>query len=280
MVLATLIWGFGFTATVWCLDSFSPAGSLFARFAVAVVVSLILSPFLKVMRANLTLAYLKLACVPGVLLGSLLLFQTMGLQYTSTTNSGFITTLYIVLVPIFEGVFLRKKIHPTHSVWVLMALVGTGLIVNIHIDGLNRGDALTFVCSIFAAIHIIVVGKIAPKLDSAFAFNFFQALWALGLASLALVFLEGPHFKELTPRATLGISSLAIASTIVAFWLQVKAQKALNASLSSLLFLLESPFAMFFGILILGETVTGLQSLGAMIIFTSAYLAVRFEAAA
>jgi drug/metabolite transporter (DMT)-like permease len=112
---------------------------------------------------------------------------------------------------------------------------------------------------------------------SAFIFNAFQSFWSALLSLVTVFIFSGPHWKGYDFWALVGLASLTIGSTMIAFALQVKAQKTLSPSLSSLLFLLESPFAMLFGILLLHETLSLGQTVGAVLIFLSAYGAVHFE---
>ncbi len=279
LLTATLIWGFGFTATIWAMASFSSIAVSVLRFSIAFLLTLPIIYMVRELRHEFTRANLKLAALPGLLLGSTLILQTWGLEHTTATKSGFITTLYIVIVPIVEVLILRKRIHRLHALWVAIALAGTALIVQLKIDHINFGDVLTLLCAFFAAFHIALLSKIGPQVKSPFLFNTFQSFWAAMLALSILPFFPGPHFKGYDFWAAIGLFSLTVGSTMLAFALQVKAQKKLTASLSSLIFLLESPFAMLFAILLLGETLSMGQGIGAILISVAAFGAVKFEAA-
>lgn len=280
MLFATAIWGFGFTATVWALESFSPFAVSFWRFGAAFVLAIPLVYFSRDFLSEFNWTSFKLAFTPGILIGSVLILQTWGLEMTTATKSGFITTLYVVFVPLIEVFLAKKRLHRMHFLWVFLALVGTAFMVNMYeygLRGLNMGDALTLACAVFAAFHIVVVGKVSRQVKSAFIFNAFQSFWSAALSLVIVLITSGPHWKGMNGMAMVGLVSLAIGSTMIAFALQVKAQKTLSPSLSSLLFLLESPFAMLFGIALLGESLTWSQGLGAVLIFTSAFGAVYYE---
>jgi drug/metabolite transporter (DMT)-like permease len=279
LLFATIIWGFGFTATIWAMESTSSIMLSVTRFFGACVLTLPIFYFVKELRTQFSWANFKLAALPGFLLGMTLILQTWGLEYTTATKSGFITTLYVILVPIIEILIIKKRISRLHSLWVALAMIGTGLIVQLQVNELNKGDVLTLICSIFAAAHIALLGVLGPKIKSPFVFNFYQSFWAGTLALVMLPFFKVVHWKGLNVWALIGFISLTVGSTMIAFALQVKAQKKISASLASLIFLLESPFAMMFGIILLNETLTSLQALGASLIILAAVGAIRFDRA-
>lgn len=277
LLFATLIWGFGFTATIWAMESISSIGLSVLRFFGACLLTLPVLYFSKTLRSEINFSNLKLSFLPGLFLGLTLILQTWGLEYTTATKSGFITTLYVILVPMIEVAVIKKSISRWHGLWVLIAMVGTALIVQLEITALNRGDLLTLACSVFAAAHITSLGVLGPKIQSPFMFNFFQSFWSGLLALLLLPLFPAPHWKGLTDKALFGFISLTVGSTLLAFALQVKAQKKLSASLASLIFLMESPFAMLFGILLLSEILSPAQALGAFLIVVAAIGAIRSD---
>ena len=275
LLVATSIWGFGFTATIWALRSVDSITMTVARFSICFLVSSAIIFLQPSTRPFLNRHYLRMSLWPGIFLGLTLLLQTWGLQYTSATNSSFITTLYVVIVPLIEMLFLKHQMRPLHFVWVAIALIGTGLMVNLQVGHFNLGDGLTLLCSVTAALQIILIGRQSHQIESPFAYNAFQSLWA---AVVALFFIPiYPHCYIRPPdwRAILALISLIFGSTLLGFFLQVKAQKTLSASLSSLIFLLESPFALLFAFLLLDEKITLLQALGGVLIFLSAFGATR-----
>lgn len=278
LLTATIIWGFGFTATIWAMTSYSSIAVSVLRFSIAFALTLPIIYMVRELRQEFTRENFKLAALPGFLLGATLILQTWGLEHTTATKSGFITTLYIVIVPVVEVLILQKHIHRLHALWVAIALAGTALIVQLRIDDINFGDILTLICAFFAAFHIALLSKIGPQVKSPFLFNTFQSFWAAILALAIWPFFPGPHFKGYDFWAAVGMFSLTVGSTMLAFALQIKAQKKLTASLSSIIFLLESPFAMMFAIFLLNETLTPGQAIGAILISIAAFGAVKFEA--
>lgn len=280
LVTASALWGFGFIATIWAFEVFSAFELTFLRFALASTLILFLLFFAKSRKA--VLSNLKISFIPAFLLCVTLIFQTWGLHYTTPTKSGFITTLYVIFVPILESLLSNKKLPGSLWLCVATALIGTALIVNIGVESLNIGDLLTFICALAATVQIYWLGIVSPQVRQPFAFNLMQAFWG-ALLSSPVFFFEPLAFKiqnwaTWTPHAWVGLLLLTFGSTVIAFFLQVRAQAYLSPTVSSLIFLLESPFALLFALLFLGQSLSGVESLGAVLIFMSAVAASLIEA--
>ena len=244
------------------------------RFAVAIALALPLMHLAPALKRRASSGQLRLAFVPGLLVAALLLCQTEGLRRTSVANNSFITTLYVVMVPLLEATWRRRRVPARDWLLVLLALAGTALICGLAQSAtLNVGDFLTLLAAFFGAVHILVVDALGDRVGSAFHFNVYQTLWA-GLASLvAAVALEGPpHLASATWtwHSVAGLLFLVVACTLVGYALQVQSQRTLPPVVASLLFLLESPFATLFGWLILGEALGPMQAAGAALIFVAA----------
>lgn len=272
LFLAGIFWGFGFIGTVWCLKFLSPSAILFYRFFIAFAASAII---LRLSGRNLKDFILdaRIAFWPGVFLWLTLFFQTWGLESTTATNSTFITVLYVVLVPLINSLRGREEIGPIHWLCVLIALFGTGFIVNLkNFSNLNLGDFLTLICAIFAAIHILIVGEQTLKSNSSLSFNALQSFWISIFSLLSLPFSPHWNLNALDRQAWLGLIALAFGSSLLAFFLQVRAQKIISPSVVSLMFLLESPMSSIFAFFLLNEILTGWQWLGAALIMLSCLL--------
>lgn len=296
---AGALWGFGFVAAFWSLAAGGPFTITGWRFFIAGTIGL--ATYLIVQKAKGRVlqfgtfkTYMRAAWWPGVFIATLLVLQTWGLQYTTATKSGFITCLYVLIVPMIEPFFGGPK--PTRAVLIsaLGSLIGVTLmcgLLNTHISGeeldaksrLNIGDFLTLIAAFAASFHILAIDRIGSRLGSnfdSFKFNTAQSFMA-GLPTLAIAMaiepnagnflarLSDPATYGLSWTALIGFSSLAIGSTLIAFALQVRAQKHIPPATASLLFLLESPFAALFAALLLGEVTTPLQFLGGVIILLS-----------
>ena len=276
LLIAAALWGFGFIATVWALREVGPFRLTFLRFAVAGVV---LIPI--VCRAEgrrQVLRYLKPAFGPAFLLVGLLIMQTWGLMFTTATKSGFITTLYVVIVPLLDAALNRRRISPFLWACVLTSILGTVLIVDVGLDTLNFGDLLTAGSAIFASLQILSIGRVSRGLENPFVFNCVQSLWG-AVVALPFALSEGPlpmpaQILNWSPHALAGLLSLSFGSTVIAFALQLRAQKRLSNTVASLLFLLESPIGMLFAMWLLNEQLSWREGIGATLIFLSAVVAV------
>jgi drug/metabolite transporter (DMT)-like permease len=279
MVVAASFWGFGFTATVWALEVLSAFQLTFLRFAIAGGVGAVYIMARKpegAWKDNLRLTFW-----PAVFLLGTLTFQTWGMHYTTVAKSGFITTLYVVFVPLLEAAVSRRRLPWTLWACVAAALAGTVMIVGGKISDFNFGDFLVFICAVLATLQIHILGIVSPRVTQPFIFNIVQSCWC-ALFMLPVLVLEPVHEKVANvlswpPLAIAGVLILAFGSTIFAFYLQVRAQSKISTTVSSLLFLLESPFALLFAMLLLKEQLAPIQATGAAVIFLSAMFASLIE---
>lgn len=225
---------------------------------------------------------IRASFLPALFLVLMIVLQTVGLLYTTATKSSFITVLYVVLVPILESAVARRRISIHLWLCILVSMIGVYMIVDPKWDeALNWGDFLTLLCAFMAALQIITLDRVSAKIGSAFAFNTIQSAWAAPLLLLAMPLQTGPLIPAQSPTtlAWVGLLSLALGSTLIAFYLQIRAQKVLSSTVSSLFFLLESPFALLFAFLFLNERLSFQQALGAGLILISASLATMREKA-
>lgn len=277
LIFAGAAWGFGFVATAWALQELTPTEVLFWRFFLAAGVGFLIY---YATAKNRTASVKESIPIPavwgGVLLGFTLVFQTWGLKFTTATNSGFLTTLYVIEVPLIAAIWLKHKILKEHIFAIIIAIIGTGLMVEVQKIKINPGDLLTVLCSLFAALHIVYVGKVSQKIKNVFQFNNVQSATAL----LMMSFLYFPQANKSFSVGLLTISGLlflGLIASLIAFALQVRSQQVLSPTVSSLLFLLESPFAAFFGFLFLAETINFSQLLGAILILIAGAVAIFAE---
>lgn len=280
LLAAGALWGFGFVATAWALQAFTPAETLVYRFIIASVFGEIIYLIFRGPKfTSLKEEFLR-ALPAGFFLGSMLLLQTIGLQFTTATKSGFLTCLYVVIVPLLNWILFKQPAGWRSFVLVGVALVGTFILMGANLEGINVGDLWTIACAFIAAAHIIYIGRVSNRLGNAFRFNNFQSIWCLILLTPFLFMQEtiNTESRDLLPWA--GIFILGVASSVVAFYLQIRSQKVLSDSTASMLFLLESPFAAIFGFLILSERLSPLQVSGAFLILIAASLQILWDPSA
>lgn len=200
-------------------------------------------------------------------LGSAL--QQAGLVYTTAGNAGFITSLYVVLVPIVLFLFWGERFHLLSVVAVLLAGVGAFLLSTGGRFEIRWGDALELVGALFWTLHVIVLGKYASRFD-AMSFSVGQ-LVVCGLLNLGVgVFVE--PMISLNSALLFAIAYTAIFSLGLCYTLQVWAQRHTPPADAALILSLESVFAVLAGWLLLGELLSAIQAFGCVLIFTAVLL--------
>lgn len=275
LLFATAIWGFAFVAARWVLDFYDPFWVNAFRFLLAGVLSL---PFL-IYKKSFTRKdnILKETLFTSLLLFGILIFQTIGLETTTVAKSGFITTLYTLIIPIIGVIFYQKKFKSSFWLLIALALTGVAMMCNFEIHNLTIGDFYTFLCAICGALHIIYVGKFARKIESAIEFNFLQNFFTGVIATVTALLLSDipslePLFNYQNNLALMGVLFLGIISSMISFTAQVIAQKNIPDHFAGLIFLMESPFAALFGFLALSEKLSLLNLVGASLIVVSIIL--------
>ncbi len=267
LCFGSLLWAFSFVATTWCLESFSPAYVVGLRFLISFLVSFIL--FHLIPRKKIDFKIIKIAIIPSVLLSILMIFTAWGQKYTTATNSGFITCLYVLYVPLFEKFVSKRDIPRIFWLFISVGLIGSALICNLQSFSLNSGDLLVLIGSVFAGAQIFWFGLIAKKIDSGFVFNTWQSFLSMLLPmAYALSFEKFP--TQITPRAFWGLIIMSIGSTLIGFALQVRGQKRISATTASIIYQIESPLAAIFAYFLLNERLSPTQLLGAFLIFCAA----------
>lgn len=205
-----------------------------------------------------------LAC--GIALFVASSFQQKGLCYTSSGKAGFITALYMVLVPIF-GIFLKKKISPIMWIGVGMATIGMYLLCVEKGFNINKGDFLVFISSIFFAIHILVIDYYSPKVDG-IKMSCIQFFVSGFLSFIFMLVFEEVDLESIKACWT-SIAYAGILSSGIAFTLQILAQKNSDPTVVSIIFSLESVFAAISGWLFLNEKFTLKEVIGCVFVFSA-----------
>lgn len=277
LIFAGALWGFGFVATTWSLQKYSATDILIFRFLIAFV----FGEFFRLSiqkRSNwkISLHELPTFSIAGFFFGGMLLLQTLGLQYTTATKSGFITSLYIIIIPLLNSFLFKKHLRPSQWFAVFFAMIGTLLLLGDPRQDWNRGDLWTLGCALLAAGHIMYIGHLAKKQSlDAIKFNNYQTLIALVLLLPLSQNLKLPDFSS--ELADMGLIYLGLGASFLAFAIQVRTQKVLSDTTASMLFLLESPFAFLFGFIFLNETLQPLQLAGAAVILIASYRIVKIS---
>lgn len=277
LILASLLWGLGFVASSWSIRTFTSIESVTYRFFIAALLGQLILVFMKSETANFhTKDFIK-ALPAGILLGLMQLTQTIGLETTTSGKSAFITSLYILFVPLISSLFLKESYRKINYVFCFTALVGTLFLVNPDFKEFTSGDFWTLACALIAALHIIYTGFIADRIQQLFRFNTYQSFWAFLLIAPCLALQSKITLSTNDLKTILGLLYLCIGSSLIAFYLQLKAQKFLSNSVVTMITLLESPTAAVCGLFILSQAMSFTQIGGALCIMISSTLMIYFN---
>ncbi|MCA1490881.1 DMT family transporter [Sinorhizobium alkalisoli] len=274
LLLSGAIWGAGFVAQSTAMDVIGPLWFIGLRFAIATLVAL---PLVFI-EARQTKRPLSRGTMRNFVFIGLALFggavtQQFGLLTTSVTNSGFLTGLYVVFVPILTIVFLRRRPHWVIWPAALMASLGIFLLSGGTLSGLNGGDLLTIVCALFWAIQVMLIGIFAARTGRPMLLSMTQfAVCAVVGILLAAVF--EPLSVEAVKAALPEILYAGVFSSGIAFICQVVGQRYTTAAQAAIFLSSEALFAALFGMVLLGEAITPVGYVGCAVIF-AAMLAVE-----
>lgn len=191
--------------------------------------------------------------------------QTYGLKFTTAGKSGFITAMYMIIVPIIS-VFLGKKIRPMVFAGVAVALTGLYFLCLGGGGGaMNRGDAITLVCALLFAFHILTVDHFSPKVDGV-KLSCLQFLVAGTLNIIAMFIFEKPVMADIM-KCTVPILYSGLMSCGVAYTLQIIGQKYAEPTVASIVMSMESVFSALAGWVILGQGMSGKELFGCVLAF-------------
>jgi len=278
--LATIFWGLGFVGSRWTFLSYDPHWSHGLRYLFAGTLAFFLLYFRKGLKFN------KVTFFCGVLLWIGLQLQTIGIELTTLAKSGFLTTFYAIFTPILGMLLRGDRYQKAYWALVLLALTGVAFLCGLEVSGLNLGDFYIILSSVFFSLHIFAVDKYGHYYDS-LNFNFQQCV-VMGIIGgiWAFSFSGVPDLSPLIsvdaltlPSALWGFFILSILSSLVAFSIQIYAQKGIPAHIVSLIFLLESVFSALFGYFFFQETLNQTEVFGAFLIILAVALIPKFTIA-
>lgn len=277
LLLTALIWGCAFVAQSVAADILETFTIQTAR---AFLATLVLIPVILVSdsfkKKNNTYKKLdkseKKTLIRGGILCGIALTVATALQQTGlnlgTTagKSGFVTAMYILIVPIL-GLFLKKKIRPIIWVCVAMGIVGLYMLCMQGGFSLAVGDFFTILCSLVFSVQILLVDYYSPKVDG-IKLSCIQFFTMFIISFAAMLIFETPSIDNMR-AAWLPICYAGILSSGVAYTLQIIGQKNTEPTVASLLMSFESVFAVIAGIIILDETPSAQEYLGSAVMFAA-----------
>jgi drug/metabolite transporter (DMT)-like permease len=274
LLAAGAMWGMGFVAQSTAMEAIGPFFFVAFRFGVSAVSML---PFAlreaRGQRKALAAADWGNFAVIGLTLFGGMAAQQVGLMTTTVTNSGFLTGLYVIMVPIFAVVLFRQQPHPIIWPGALLALAGIWLLSGGKLTALTAGDWLTVLCAAFWALQLILIARHGNHTGRPVTMAVTQFAVCAALGFLVAVTFETFDWSAVRLAAP-QILYAGIFSGGIAFTLQAIGQRYTSAAQAAIFLASEAVFAALFGMWLLGERLPAAGFLGCALIF-SAILAVE-----
>ncbi|MBQ9239538.1 MAG: DMT family transporter [Treponema sp.] len=275
LLLTAGIWGFGFVVVKDSLDYVGPLYMVAFRFSIAAVAltALLWQSLKETVRRDIFDGALL-----GIFLCAAFVFQTIGCKYTTAGKNAFLTTIYVLLVPLFAWGLYRRR--PPRYVFIaaFLSVVGIGLLaLTPGADSLltvQGGDVLTLICGVFYALHIIYMEKCNRENRNPILLTVLQFLFVALFSWVLAPVIDGaiPLHAIVQPRVVASMLYLGIFSTLVCFLLQNIGLKYVSSSFASLLLSCESVFGVLFSVILLHEAVTLRMACGCVLIFCAVIL--------
>ena len=269
LFMTAAIWGLSYSAQAEAMNTMPPLYFVFLRYLLG---TLILLPAIFYARKRPDKSLFTGGAICGICLAGGEILQQFGLLYTSAGKAGFLTALYVIMIPVI-GVFVNKK--SDWKIWCssVLSVIGAYLLCSdgsLHSIG-NSGDFLMLLCALFFAFQFIAIAKFAPQADALqlAAVQFFTVAVISGIAALIAGESCSPDAVYATAKPLLycGVIAIGLACTI-----QVAAQKYVHPATSSIILSTASVFAVLWGWLILHESYSPANLTGCAIIFAAVVL--------
>lgn len=255
LLYCAAIWGSTFYIVKDALSGVDPVAMVAHRFLLA---AFLLAPWALSRRSRAK--HLKESAILAALLFALYATQTVGLGHTSASNSGFITGLFVLFVPLFLLVFFGRP--PTRAQWAASALALAGLwLLTGGVNAVNYGDVITLVSAATYAGHLLATDRYV-RADADPVVLAFHQFWMCGVMAAVWCAAAGRPLGVATESAARVIMFLAVAPTLSAFFIQMYAQRTVAPLKVSLIFSLEPVFAALFAWTLGGERFTVLGAAG------------------
>lgn len=272
LMLATMFWGFAFIVQKSAMQFLEPMTFIGVRYLLGglLILPLALREYRKVnhvmnRRQWLLVSFLSL----NFFLGSWL--QQEGLRFTTVTNGGFLTGLYVFFVPIILLVFFRTKPHPIIWLCAPLALVGLYFLNGGTLDAMNSGDYLIISSAAFWGLHVLLLGFVARETGMPILVSCLSFLAAGLISSLGATVFETPTLEGLS-SGWIEILYAGLFSTAIAFTLQAVGQMHVPPANAAIILSGEALFAALAAAVILGERLTPMGYFGAALMFLAIVL--------
>lgn len=283
LLMTAIIWGSAFIAQSKGADVIGPFTFNTVRYALAVVALLpVIYIFSRkrnrenavdhdIPKTHGTRTLIIGGIATGIALFTASSLQQYAMAFTTAAKAGFITTLYVILVPIV-GIFLKKKIRPIIWFCALLAVIGLYLLsIKPGTFSISRGDFFVLLCALAFTGHILIIDYFSPKTDGVKLSCIQFAV--VSIASFVAMMMTETFVLSEVLDAIIPLLYTGVLSSSVGYTCQIIAQKKADPVISSLILSLESVFAAIFGALILHESMSGREITGCAIMFVAIIIA-------
>jgi drug/metabolite transporter (DMT)-like permease len=264
LVAATAVWGSTFVVVKDAVSRMPVMDFLAWRFTIAAIAIAVVRPRAV---ARLDRRGKAIGVLLGLALGSGYIAQTVGLQHTSATISGFLTGLLVVFTPLCAAVALRRP--PDRMTWLGVAMATAGLgAISLHGLSIGYGEAITLLCALFFALHILGLGEWSSSYDAA-------GLAVMQLSTVAVLSIVCAAPDSLAPppdaKAWEAVVFTALFATSVAFFIQTWSQAQLPATRAAVVLTMEPVFAGIFGVTVGGDHLGPRIVIGGLLVLAAMY---------
>lgn len=285
LLLTAFIWGTAFVAQSVGMDYVGPFTYTCVRSLIAGIMLIPCIAFLNKVNPKQEemhiyqkeegkQAYQKTLLIGGICCGLALgvasSLQQIGIQHTTVGKAGFITTFYIIIVPII-GLFFKKRCGINVWIGVVFALAGLYFLCITEGFSVGYGDAMVFLCALAFSIHILVIDYFTQLVDGV-KMSCIQFFVAAAVSGIGMILFENPDIGNIL-SAWMPILYAGALSSGVGYTLQIIGQKGMNPTIASLILSLESVISVLAGMVLLNEKLTGREILGCILMFIAIILA-------
>lgn len=287
LLINAVVWGATFAIIKSALDFITPSTFIFLRFSLSTV---ILLPFIYKILLNTNKETFKGGAVVGIFYFLGFAAQTVGLNYTSATKSGFITGTFVVMIPIFQLLIEKRAPRIPNIIGIIFVFVGLvflsskeSSLLNVFNElgnDLNIGDFLTFLCAIFFALNIVYVDIMSKRYD--YMPLVFMQIGMTGAGGFLLMMflsifgIQNIH-AEFNSNLLFALFYTSIFATIITTILQTKFQKTVTPTKAGIIFSMEPIFAAIFAFFLLSEKISNFGLLGCLFIFGGLLISEVFD---
>lgn len=267
LLLVTFLWGWSFPVMKLGLEHLSTFLFLTYRFLLATLIILLLY------RGKV---FDRRYFLPGIFLGFIMYIsqglQTYGLNFTTASNSAFITVLSVIFAPLLAYVLMRERLRGSYFITLSLALLGVYLLTSpSKLYNFNYGDFLTLLCAVGFGFYIVYLQIYTHNVNDISSLLYWQTATAAFLYGITTLFVEN-YQMNIHPLSLVAILYTGILTTFLTLILQFKYQRYTTVQRASIIYAAEPLFAHITAILLLGEYLTLLRYIGAFLIMISLLL--------